>query len=233
MVRKRLASTALALGLAVGVYLPVSGGMTDAAEAASARSVGVGARGPQVVYIQRLLGVRQTGYFGSETRSAVVNLQRKYHLAVTGTVNQATALRMLHILATRRAHPAPVRRVVAPPRPAPPSSLGQAAIRLAAAQRGKPYIYGATGPWAFDCSGLTQYVFSKLGRRLPRTTYQQYAVTKIPRSEIRPGDLVFTPDLGHVGIYAGYGSMWNAPHTGAAVRLQKVYASGYLVGRVR
>ena len=48
-------------------------------------------------------------------------------------------------------------------------------------------------------------------------------MTKIPRSQLRPGDLVFTPDLGHVGIYAGYGSMWNAPHTGASVRLQKVY----------
>ena len=231
MVRKRLASTALALGLAVGVYLPLSGGLTDSAEAANARSIGVGARGSQVIWIQQQLGVRTTGFYGNETRAAVAGFQRWFHMPTTGVVNQATALKMLQaakVKAARRA-PAP-RRVAAAPRP---SSLGVAAIRLAAAQRGKPYIYGATGPRAFDCSGLTQYVFSKLGRRLPRTTYQQYAVTKIPRSQIRPGDLVFTPDLGHVGIYAGYGSMWNAPHTGAPVRLQKVYATGYLVGRVR
>jgi cell wall-associated NlpC family hydrolase len=233
MVRKRLASTALAVGLAVGVYLPLSGGMTDSA-AATARSIGVGARGSQVVWIQQQLGVRTTGYYGNETRAAVAGFQRWFHMPATGVVNEPTALKMLQAAKIKAARRRPAgRRVVAAPRPAPASSLGQAAIRLAAAQRGKPYVYGATGPRAFDCSGLTQYVFSKLGRHLPRTTYQQYAVTKIPRSQIRPGDLVFTPDLGHVGIYAGYGSMWNAPHTGAVVRLQRVWYSGYLVGRVR
>jgi cell wall-associated NlpC family hydrolase len=224
MVRKRFASVVLAFGLTAGAYLPLSGGMTDSA-AASARAVHVGDRGSQVVYIQRLLGVRQTGYFGNETRSAVINLQRHYHLPVTGSVTPATALKMLQILASRRrSHPAP--------RPVS-SSLGIRAIQVAASLRGRPYVYGATGPRTFDCSGYTQYVFSRLGKRLPRTTYQQYAVTKIPRSQLRPGDLIFTPGLGHVGIYAGYGSMWNAPHTGASVRLERVYDPGYLVGRVR
>ncbi|HSP36258.1 MAG TPA: NlpC/P60 family protein [Frankiaceae bacterium] len=223
MVRKRLASTALAFGLVCGAYLPLSGGMTASAQAAGS-TVHVGARGPQVVYIQRLLGVRQTGYFGNETRSAVIHLQRKYHLPVTGNVTQATAMKMLQILASRKPHAAPRRAS---------SSLGLRALQVAATLRGRPYVYGATGPRTFDCSGYTQYVYSRLGKRLPRTTYQQYAVTKISRSQLRPGDLIFTPDLGHVGIYAGYGSMWNAPHTGASVRLQRVYSSGYLVGRVR
>ena len=226
MIRKRLASGMLAFGLAAGAYVPIAAATAGSAEAAS-RSVGYGARGSQVVYIQRLLGVRQTGYFGNETRAAVVHLQRRYHLRVSGSVDTATALTMLKILRSRG------HRVAAPPRRASGSSLANRALQLAAAQRGKPYVYGATGPRAFDCSGLTQYVFSRLGPRLPRTTYQQYAVTKIPRSQLRPGDLVFTPDLGHVGIYAGYGSMWNAPRAGAPVRLQRVWYNGFLAGRVR
>lgn len=226
MVRKRLASAALALGLAAGVYLPLGAGLSGTAEAAPARTVAMGARGPQVVYIQRLLGVRQTGYFGNETRRAVINLQRKYRLPVNGAVTPATALTMLKIVKSRQAKKPVPRRVA-------PAPLTSRVLQVAASQRGKPYVYGAVGPRAFDCSGYTQFVFSRLGKRLPRTTYQQYAVTKIPRSQLRPGDLIFTPDLGHVGIYAGYGSMWNAPHTGAPVRLQRVYAHGYLVGRVR
>jgi cell wall-associated NlpC family hydrolase len=224
MFRKRLASGALAVGLAAGAYLPLAAVTTGSAEAAG--TLGYGARGSRVVYVQQLLGVRKTGYFGNETRAAVIHLQRKYHLRVTGTVTQQTALTMIKILRSRQHRAAPPRRVSG-------SALANRALQLAAAQRGKPYIYGASGPRAFDCSGLTQYVFSRLGKRLPRTTYQQYAATKIPRSQLRPGDLIFTTDLSHVGIYAGYGSMWNAPHTGARVRLQRVWMHSYLVGRVR
>src|SRR5947209_14103318 len=99
MVRKRLASVVLAFGLTAGAYLPLSAGTGDSAEAAT-RAFRVGDRGPQVVYIQRLLGVRQTGYFGDETRKAVLGLQRRYHLPATGTVTQATAFTMLRILAS-------------------------------------------------------------------------------------------------------------------------------------
>ena len=91
MIRKRLASGVLAFGLVAGAYLPIAAATTGTAEA-STRPVGYGARGSQVVYVQRLLGVRQTGYFGNETRAAVIHLQRKYHLRVTGSVDQATAL---------------------------------------------------------------------------------------------------------------------------------------------
>lgn len=224
MIRKRLASVALALGLAVTAYVPL-GAFGGTAEAA-APAIGYGARGPKVVYIQRLLGVRQTGFFGNETRGATLTLQRRHHLRVTGAVDTPTALTMLWILKTRTAHrPAPR------PAPAPLSTLR--VLQVAASLRGRPYVWGAVGPRTFDCSGYTQYVFSRLGKRLPRTTYQQYAATKIPRNQLRPGDLVFTPDLGHVGIYAGFGAMWNAPHTGASVRLERVYSYGWLAGRVR
>jgi cell wall-associated NlpC family hydrolase len=228
MVGKRIASTVLALGLAVGGFVPLSGAFSAPAEAAAARPLHVGDRGPRVVFVQQVLKVRVTGYYGNETRAAVMHFQRWFKQPVTGTVTEATALKLLQVNKVKKRRAAP-----APRRTAAPSSVGVQAIRLAAAQRGKPYVFGATGPRSFDCSGLTQYVYSRLGKRLPRTTWQQYAATKIPRNQLRPGDLVFSRDLSHVGIYAGYGSMWNAPHTGATVRLQRVYDGGYLVGRVR
>ncbi len=228
MVRRRFASVALAFGLVLGGVLPVVEGMAPAAEAAGP-TIGPGARGSQVLLIQRTVGARTTGFYGNETRAAVIRFQRWFHMRPTGVVDLATAMKILQV-ARIKSEPAPP-----PPRQftAPSSNLGIRAIQMAATQRGKPYVWGATGPQSFDCSGLTQYVFSRLGRHLPRSTYQQYAATKIPANQLQPGDLIFARDLSHVGIYAGYGSMWNAPHTGAAVRLQAVWYSGYLVGRVR
>jgi cell wall-associated NlpC family hydrolase len=228
MVRRRLASVALVFGLAVGGVLPVVEGLAPAAEAAGAPAIGPGARGSNVLLIQRTVGARSTGYYGNETRAAVIRFQRWFHIRPTGVVDRVTAMKILQV-AKIKAKPAPPRRHVT----APSANLGMRAIQMAATQRGKPYVWGARGPGAFDCSGLTQYVYSRLGKRLPRTTYQQYAVTKIPANQLRPGDLVFTRDLSHVGIYAGYGAMWNAPHAGTPVRLQRVWYNGYLVGRVR
>jgi cell wall-associated NlpC family hydrolase len=114
------------------------------------------------------------------------------------------------------------------------SSVGTAALRLAAAQRGKPYRYGAAGPNSFDCSGLVQYVYRRAGVSVPRTTYTQYAAAiHIPRSQMRLGDLIFVDGLSHVGIYAGFGFIWHAPHTGARVRLSLIWDRNYRVARVR
>jgi cell wall-associated NlpC family hydrolase len=232
MIRKSLVTVAVAAGLAAGGFLPFSGGLTPAAEAAGYRTMHVGDRGPQVVWVQQQLRVRTTGLYGNETRAAVVRFQHWAHIGASGTVGPGTMLKLRQmalisaVLNSRRAHqPAPRPPVRAP-------SLGVRALQVAASERGKPYVYGATGPQAFDCSGLTRYVFDRLGKHLPRTTYQQYAVTHIPRGALQPGDLVFSGDLGHVGIYAGYGSMWNAPHTGARVRLERVWDPNFRVGRV-
>jgi hypothetical protein len=77
--------------------------------------------------------------------------------------------------------------------------------RAALRQTGKPYVWGATGPGSFDCSGLTQWSYAIGGIRLPRTTYQQYGRGRpVSRDRIRPGDLVFYDTAGpgpsHVGI---------------------------------
>lgn len=116
------------------------------------------------------------------------------------------------------------------------SSVGSKAVYLTSLQKGKPYVWGATGPNAFDCSGLTQYVYKQLGRWLPRTTDQQYAATvHVARSAKQPGDLIFFGAPGgmyHMGIYAGNGYLWHAPETGRTVELDPLWTSNYYVGRV-
>lgn len=83
---------------------------------------------------------------------------------------------------------------------------------------GKPYVFGATGPDAFDCSGFTSYVFAKNGISLPRTSQSQfYAGYAVSRDELQPGDLVFFntyTSLGHVGIYVGNGDFIHAASSG-------------------
>ncbi len=111
------------------------------------------------------------------------------------------------------------------------------AMKIAASKQGAPYRWGATGPYSFDCSGLTSYAFRKAGRRLPRTAAAQYYRTRhIPASARRPGDLVFFHYGGyvyHVGFYAGHNRIWHAPRTGARVRLERIWSRHVWYGRVR
>ncbi|WP_242606132.1 C40 family peptidase [Frankia sp. Cppng1_Ct_nod] len=116
------------------------------------------------------------------------------------------------------------------------SSLGQRAVYLASQQAGKPYVYGAEGPYSFDCSGLVQYVFKQLGRSLPRTAEEQYAATtRISQYNKQIGDLIFFGEPGniyHEGIYAGDGMIWVAPKSGDVVKLESIWTTSYSVGRV-
>lgn len=89
---------------------------------------------------------------------------------------------------------------------------------------GTPYVYGATGPSSFDCSGFTSYVYSNAaGIGIGRTTWDQAGVGQaVSYNELQPGDLVFTYDLGHVGIYVGGGSYIHAPQPGESVKVSPV-----------
>ena len=107
--------------------------------------------------------------------------------------------------------------------------VAAAAIAWARAQIGKPYKWGATGPDAFDCSGLVQQAYAHAGVNLPRTTYQMLLVgTRVARANLQPGDLVF-PDPGHVQIYTGNGNVIESPHTGLDVREVKMW--GFMTAR--
>ncbi|WP_309058801.1 NlpC/P60 family protein [Streptomyces sp.] len=119
---------------------------------------------------------------------------------------------------------------------APPSSSAgssyaakaEKALAFARAQIGKPYVWGATGPGSYDCSGLTQAAWKAAGVTLPRTTYDQVdAGTTVPVSQAQPGDLVFFyDDITHVGVYAGNGKMIHAPKPGTYVREESIYYDG-------
>lgn len=113
-----------------------------------------------------------------------------------------------------------------------------AVMTWAAHQKGKPYRYGAAGPSAFDCSGLTLYVFKHaIGKTLSHNAEAQYrSVRHISRSSLRPGDLVFMVDSSgyayHVGIYAGNGYLWHAPHSGTVVKKVKFWSARWRFGRI-
>ncbi|MEU9315465.1 C40 family peptidase [Streptomyces sp. NPDC048295] len=105
-----------------------------------------------------------------------------------------------------------------------PNARAAEAVAFAYGALGKPYVWGATGPSSFDCSGLTQAAWRSAGVSLPRTTYTQInAGRHIPRSELAPGDLVFFySGISHVGLYIGNGQMIHAPRPGAPVRVAPI-----------
>lgn len=96
-------------------------------------------------------------------------------------------------------------------------------LTYALAQVGKSYVWGATGPDTFDCSGLTMESYLAAGIDITRTTYTQVLRgTPVEESQLQPGDLVF-PDEGHVQLYLGGGLVVEAPHTGAFVQVVKLW----------
>lgn len=118
---------------------------------------------------------------------------------------------------------------------AAPSSAGEAAriaVDAALSQLGDPYRWGAAGPDAYDCSGLTSWAWAHAGVSLPHSSRMQYAVTaRVPQADAQPGDLLFFGSpIHHVGMYVGDGRMIEAPYTGAQVRLNDAFVRSDLVG---
>jgi peptidoglycan DL-endopeptidase CwlO len=116
----------------------------------------------------------------------------------------------------------------------PVSGRAAAAVRYAMAQVGKAYVYGAAGPNAFDCSGLTMAAWGAAGVGLPHSSSAQYGSgTHISASQLQPGDLVFYySPISHVGMYIGHGMIVNAENPSAGVRVAGLYSMPY-VGAVR
>ncbi len=102
-------------------------------------------------------------------------------------------------------------------------------VKLAKKQVGKRYVYGATGPYSFDCSGLTQYVFKKaIKKSITRTTYTQVKkgkTVKVSKAKLKKGDLLFWGSKSspyHVGIYVGGGQYVHAATPSQGVRKQRL-----------
>ena len=122
--------------------------------------------------------------------------------------------------ATAPAAPAPV--AAAPV--AAPTQAAQVAVETALAQQGDSYVWGATGPNAFDCSGLTTFAYQAAGVALPRTSREQAtAGVHVDRASLQPGDLIFFySPVGHVGMYIGNGQMVHSSTYGQPVAVAPV-----------
>lgn len=108
----------------------------------------------------------------------------------------------------------------------PTSTQAEKAVAFAYAELGKPYVFGASGPDSFDCSGLTMASWAAAGVSIPRTSYEQWAdLPHVPVSQLEPGDILVFNGAGHVGIYVGGNELIDAPHTGAVV--EKIALSGW------
>lgn len=118
---------------------------------------------------------------------------------------------------------------------APSSGKGAEAVAFAKAQIGKPYVFGATGPNSYDCSGLTMAAWRAAGVQLDRTSEAQFHDgIPVSRDQLQPGDLVFFYDSSapsHVGIYVGNGTIIHAPHPGASVEYTKLSYMPYVGAR--
>jgi peptidoglycan DL-endopeptidase CwlO len=167
----------------------------------------LGERGAAVRHVQRMLHIRANGLYDRRTWRAVRRFQRHHGLLVDGETGPQT-LRALRQRAEHGHH----------------GGLGARAAQLSRRYAGVPYAWGgATPSQGFDCSGLVQYVYGRLGVKLPRVTYDQWhAGRHIRRADLRPGDLVFFHNLSHVGIFLGNGWFMNALNTGSRVHASRI-----------
>jgi len=115
------------------------------------------------------------------------------------------------------------------------SQAAQIAVDTAMAQRGKPYVWAASGPGSFDCSGLVQYAYAAAGIDLPHSSRLQAGMGRaVSRAELQPGDLVaFYSPISHIGIYIGNGQMVHAPSTGDVVKISPIDRIGGIAAMTR
>ena len=101
------------------------------------------------------------------------------------------------------------------------TGVGAQALAIAQGKIGRPYVWGAAGPNAFDCSGLVMWAFKQAGVSLPRTSAaQSQAGTAVSKTQLQPGDLVFFySPVSHVGIYMGDGKVLDATQSGEPVQI--------------
>jgi cell wall-associated NlpC family hydrolase len=155
------------------------------------------------------------------------NMSRRSFMANTSKVAVGTALASTALGAVSVASASNASAVT--------SASARRAVAKASSRRGAPYRYGASGPWRFDCSGLTSWSYRQVGRYLPRTANQQYRASyRVSRAYARPGDLAFLTSGGyayHTAIYAGNGMVWHAPRPGMRVSLSRA-GYNYRFGRV-
>jgi cell wall-associated NlpC family hydrolase len=192
----------------------------------------------------QVLGARAIERSAQDRAAELAGIERK-QAAILGQMAERKArieqlvaqteqtLAQLRAAERRRAaaasRPATTTPAASSPSPTPPpkavSGNVGAVIRYAYAQLGKPYQWGATGPGAFDCSGLTMMAWAQAGVSLPHSSRAQIGIGRqVTRSELQPGDLIFRySPISHVSLYVGNGQQISATHTGSTVKLQSAF----------
>jgi peptidoglycan DL-endopeptidase CwlO len=242
-VTPRAAAAVMSVGLAVGGGTAVSA-LSAPQTASAATTTAASARGNQAIvtrpllrygdtgtavrYVQASLDVPRTNWYGSATRSAVSVFQRQVQLPRTGTMTKRTWNSLYYLASRGRLHHHASTKGT--------TAFRTKVLREAARLRGIPYVWGGTTTRGFDCSGYTGYVYKKVGKKLPRTSRQQYSATRhVSRAAAKPGDLVFFKSGGgrvyHVGIYAGGNMLWQASRPGRPVAKSKIWSSSVAFGR--
>ncbi len=243
----RAAAAVLTVGLAVGGGAALTVSTTPAASAATTSATATTTprgywsipskpllrfrdSGPTVKFVQRALHLGPDGYFGTSTVRVLKKFQTSWGLKATGYMDKKTWGR----LTWAAKHKVLYGKYGAS---SGTTTFRAKVLREAAKLKGTPYRYGGTTTRGFDCSGYTGYVYKKAGKKLPRTSRQQYSATKhISRKAAKPGDLVFFRNGGggvyHVGIYAGGNMLWHSSKPGTPVRKAKIWTSSVAFGRV-
>jgi cell wall-associated NlpC family hydrolase len=123
--------------------------------------------------------------------------------------------------------------LAAPPRTPDPAAVRASAVRIAMSKIGKPYRYGASGPDAFDCSGLVHWTYRQLGVQLPRTSRAMSGAGRpVAEADLRPGDLVFFyKPISHVAIYIGNGKIVHASTSGTPVKVSDLAGRRFTTAR--
>ncbi|MFE6287523.1 NlpC/P60 family protein [Streptomyces sp. NPDC057877] len=185
----------------------------------------------QLREIEQLRGAARVELASLKSRQAELKQHRK---TITGKLDRAQRLldrltseqraRVTSDDGSARASRTATARDGLQPSTTAPDSRTATALSYAHQALGSPYVWGATGPDAFDCSGLTQAAYRAAGVSLPRTTYAQIdAGRRVARSELLPGDLVFFySGISHVGLYIGGGQMIHAPNPSSPVRVAPI-----------
>lgn len=217
LARRRL----LAVGLSITLTAPTTLLIAPAAGAThpTFKELRYRNSGPRVNLTQRALGVRPlTGVYNHKTKKAVRDFQNRRGFDVTGIVNERTWQALENRWEDIRRARLRIDRKY------------QRVMSVARNQKGDPYVFGADGPGAFDCSGLILFSYRKAtGRSLPHSAASQSRLgERVPRRVARPGDLVIFQSGGavyHAGIYAGHGDLIHASRPGTNVKRDPIWTS--------
>jgi len=219
--RRRL----LAVGLIVALASPLATSTAGAADD-DFSPLRRGDSGPRVLLAQRVLDVDpRTGTFNDKTKRAVKRFQDHRGFDVTGVINERTYNALEKRWQAIQEARARIERKY------------DRIMKVARNQKGDPYVYGASGPGAFDCSGLTMYVYKQAaGISMQHSaSAQSRKGDRIGRKQARPGDLVFMYDSGgvyHASIYAGKGQIVHASRPGTNVKTDPIWTSRHFFVRV-